>query len=66
MKLYFSEAQRAANSTVSNGMGHNSTKGHNPKKYRSVIFYEESIYEISKPYLKICSDGRTSPKQYAP
>ena len=31
---------------------------------------EESIYEISKPYLKFimdgCMDRRTSPKQYAP
>ena len=30
------------------------------------FFDEKSIYEISKPYLNICSDGRTSPKQYAP
>ena len=31
-----------------------------------LFFDEESIYEISKPYLKICMDRQTSPKQYAP
>ena len=42
--------------------GHNSTKGDNPdlKNTRvSCCFYAESIYEISKPYLKFVMDGRT-------
>ena len=48
--------------------GKHSTKGDNPelKKNTGQLFFdEESIYEISKPYLKICLYGRTSPKQYA-
>ena len=35
-----------------------------------LFFDAESIYEISKPYLELVTDGRmhgrTSPKQYAP
>ena len=40
--------------------GHNSVKGDNPdKKKRGQLFYDaESIYEISKPYLKFVKDGQ--------
>ena len=42
--------------------GHNSTKRDNPdlkKNMGQLSFDEESIYEISKPYLKFVTDGRT-------
>ena len=42
--------------------GHNSTKGDNPdfkKNTGQLFFYAESIYEISKPYLKLVMDGLT-------
>ena len=41
--------------------GHNCTKGDNPeftKNTGQLFFDEESVYEISKPYLKICLDGQ--------
>ena len=36
------------------------------KNMGQLFFDAESIYEISKPYLKFVTDGRTSPKQYDP
>ena len=42
--------------------GHNSTKGDNLdlKKNMGQLFFDaESIYEISKPYVKVVTDGRT-------
>ena len=41
--------------------GHNSTKGDNPdeKKMGQLFFDKESIYEISKPYLKFVTDKTT-------
>ena len=49
--------------------GHNSTKGDNPdlKKNTGQLFFdEESIYEISKPYLKFVMDGRTDARMDKP
>ena len=51
--------------------GHNSSKGDNPDLKHNCIFYEESIYEISKLYLnKFCNrrtDGCTDePKAICP
>ena len=40
--------------------GHNSTKGDNPdfKKMYEIFFDEESIYEISKPFVCLLTNER--------